>query len=211
MLIKVNPHFVFDTDESGGGTPEPVVIDWNAIDPTAIPAEIVKNTPAFKEVLNESIERRKKIRSLVEETKPKEASRTKTATAAQTEDTPSGEDDPLSVLRHELSEIKSVLTRQQEISLSQWKEQAIAQTGLPKEMADRIKGSSFSEILADAQALAKYMNITPPPSGSASNPTYQPDESRRELIRKKTLGEWNPTRPFDPGLQRQLGGGFTEL
>lgn len=211
MLFRVKPSFVFDTDESGGGGPEPSPIHWESVDPSTIPVEVIKSTPAFKEVLDESIERRKKLKALSEAMKnEKPGSLGNDSGSAENKPLDSASD-VLEILRQELSEIKSALTKQQEASMRQWKDQALALTGLPKEMADRIKGNSFEEVLADAQTLAKYLNITPPQAGRTANPSYQTDESRREIIRKKVLGQWNSVRPFDPGLQRQLGGGFTEL
>lgn len=93
MLIDKRNTFYFDQDEGGAaGTGEgeqaAPQIDWSTIDPSTIPAEVVKKTSEYKGVLDESISRRKTIAALKDtlEDKPQVPENKNTV--------PSGEDAP---------------------------------------------------------------------------------------------------------------------
>jgi len=82
----------------------------------------------------------------------------------------------------------------------------IAETGLPSTFADRLKGATRDELLADAQELAKTLpQLKVAPKLPPTNPSNsQPIDS--EAVLRQTLFGGNSTRLDKEGLKR-LGGG----
>ena len=82
----------------------------------------------------------------------------------------------------------------------------ISETGLPASFADRLKGATRDELLADAQELAKTLpQLKVAPKLPPTNPSNsQPIDS--EAVLRQTLFGGNSTRLDKEGLKR-LGGG----
>lgn len=188
-------------DENGAGAPPTENQDAGAPDYSNIPEDVIKSHPLYKQVLTESIERRKEIAELKKGATPPEPP-------------PSPATDPMQAALDRIAKLENQLA---ESATNTLRLQAAKQAGLPEKFANRIVGKTFEEMLADAQEIASAMpkvNEPPPtsppnvPSGTPGNAAgAQRDLTMLNKITQRMGSNFGVSSPFDPGVQRQAGGG----
>jgi hypothetical protein len=170
--------------ESGAGAPP--AVDWASV---TVPEDVIKNHPAYKAVLTESIQRRQELAELK---KPKEPVVT---------DAPKDED-RFKALEEKL---EAMALENQAKNRSITVATVAATHKIPAELHNLITGDTAEEIAASAALIAKYIKVeqaAPPPANPAG-----PSEDKsllKAVMDRMTQG--NNLSPFDPGFQRQLGG-----
>lgn len=195
-----------NTGDQTGGTPNEAQvkpIDWASIDPTSIPADVLKKHPEFTKVLDESIQRRQ------------ENKRLKAALAL--EDGEVVEDNAKQkpptqeqLLQQVLSRLDKLDAAENEKRTNDARLEAAKQAGIPADLVSRIQGNTAAEMLADAMELAKFVAQTRPSQTSATNfgsPDAQAALKKRVEDRLKAGIDLEAPSVFAPGLQRTKGGG----
>lgn len=175
-------------------------IDWSKVSADTIPADLVKQTPLYKDVLGESIERRQQIAKLKEQV----------ATPPQT---PEATSTPNSV-QEALDRVAKLEKSLAEERANSWRVQAAKEAQLPDKFANRLVGTTYEEVLADAKSIAEALpkpaagQTAPPASANPGNAAGdEKDTTMLNRITARMGANFGVTSPFDPGVQRQAGGG----
>jgi hypothetical protein len=87
--------------------------------------------------------------------------------------------------------------------------EVIAETGLPSELADRLRGATKEELLADAEKLKALLPQQPnkptPPTLGATNPAD--GQQVKDLATLRAQRDRREANPFEVNVARNLGGG----
>lgn len=176
---------------------EPVIepvngVDWSKINPADIPAEIVKATGLYRDVLGESIKRRETITELKKQLQP-----------APDGSAPS---DEIKQLRDVVEKLVTMQAVQQEHAE---RVQVAVTNGLPASAAKYITGSTSEELAASVAELKKLFSENSIVSGDAVSPgapgtPTDPNAGIRARMLAQIKGD--DIDPFDVGFQRQAGG-----
>lgn len=145
-----------NSTETAAEAQSTTAIDWSKIDPATIPVDVVKATPHAKEILNETVERRKIIKDLKKQltsatddgaiVKPDPA----TPTEVPADDVPAW----AKTILAKVEAIEQVSTKaQRDADLAT----ALKAHGLPETAAQFITGQTKAEIEAAAKALVTIM------------------------------------------------------
>ena len=84
----------------------------------------------------------------------------------------------------------------------------ITETGLPAFFAERLKGATKEELLADAEALKKSLPQLKQPSQAITNPGQATANETEEQRRERLFGRQG--NPFDMDVVTQMGGGVVK-
>ena len=185
----------------------------SAPDFSNIPEDVIKSHPLYKQVLTESIERRKEIAELKKGATAPSAPSAPSALPASTAPT-----DPMQAALDRIAKLENALA---ESSANALRTKAASEAGLPANLASRIVGTSYEDMLADAQEIASVLPKAPatpavpatpattvPPSGTPGNAAgNQRDTTMLSKITQRMGSNFGVSSPFDPGVQRQVGGG----
>jgi len=191
-------------DGSGGN----VEIDWSKVDVTKIPDDVLKKTPAYQKVLDESIQRRKKLNA------KKQTPENKKVTKPDPVDEEDADEDG-----DEVSELRQIVHELREERMVELRVRAAEKFGLNpdnKYHMRLIEGSNLQEMMASAKEAAEGLGI----NADSGKEKRRPDgtkipgnpggaEDRKEMskrIRDRLTGS-EALNPFDPGQQRMTGGG----
>jgi hypothetical protein len=188
----------------GASAPEQAsktTIDWSKVSAEDIPADLVKQTGLYKGVLTESIERRQELSKLREQP----------AAPAQ-KPTPTGEmPDPVREALDRVAKLEQSLAEERAKS---WRVQAAKEAQLPDNLAKRLVGDTYEDVLADAKSIAEALpkptagQSAPPASTTPGNAAGEErDTTMLNRITSRMGSNFGVTSPFDPGIQRQAGGG----
>lgn len=188
-------------------------VDWSKVSVADIPETLLKETPAYKKVLNESIERRQKIKSLREQMSKLESeeettdTNSKTKTENQnTQNQDETQEEPAWV--KEMRLFKESLEKINQNNLVDWRKVAGEKTGLKGSVLDNLTGTTLQEVLASAQKIASELGIAPPSGNdSVGNPAQTRDKTVLERAKKILNGE-NGQEVFNPNVHKQMGGGI---
>lgn len=172
-----------------------------------ISEEVIRNSPAYRALLSESIERRQMIAALKQELealKPKET--------AQTPQTPASSE-PVSALEKQiaaLAEMVEGLTKRVEndakARVDMTRAGLIQQHNIPSELQGFVNGATEDEVRAQVNALLPY--ITPAKSNVGAGNVGAPVSDEDLISQMRGILEGKPAfDPFDPGIQRKMGGG----
>ena len=189
---------------TGASAPEQVTVDWSKVSVDAIPADVIKQHPLYKSVLGESIERRQEIAELKKAVPPTPAS----------PPSPAGESIPDPV-REALDRVAKLEQALAEERVQNWRLSAVKAAELPEKFASRLVGTTYEEILADAKSIAADLPKPPAPGQPAPPPSAVPgnaagnerDTTMLNRITSRMGSTYGVASPFDPGIQRQAGGG----
>lgn len=182
-------------------------IDWAKVDAKVLPEDVVKQSPAYKSLLSESVERRQQIKSLREQLETLEGDAKK---PIQQQAPQQGSEEVPAWAKGLIEDVKTLKTATGENARSEMVNAAIAKHNLPKEAHLYIQGSDMASIEASAAGLVPLMVAG---AGSAGNPgagNASGLDSLRARIQEKVRGNTKPiadTSIFDVGVQRQKGGG----
>lgn len=182
----------------------------SAPDFSNIPEDVIKSHPLYKQVLTESIERRKEIAELKKGATAPSAPSALPASTAPT--------DPMQAALDRIAKLENALA---ESSANALRTKAASEAGLPANLASRIVGTSYEDMLADAKDIAAAFPKAPatpavpatpattmPPSGTPGNAAgNQRDTTMLSKITQRMGSNFGVSSPFDPGVQRQVGGG----
>lgn len=188
----------------------------SAPDFSTIPEDVIKSHPLYKQVLTESIERRKEIAELKKGATAPSAPSAPSALPASTAPT-----DPMQAALDRIAKLENALA---ESSANALRTKAASEAGLPANLASRIVGTSYEDMLADAQEIASVLPKAPAtqatqatpaasatpvlPSGTPGNAAgNQRDTTMLSKITQRMGSNFGVSSPFDPGVQRQVGGG----
>lgn len=198
--------------ENQEGEAKPVEIDWSKIDPTKIPEDVIKKTPGYKKVLDESVTRRKKLQEVK-----------KTAKPVQREEPVDDDDDGDDVgTNSEIEMLKRQLNALVEVQSKSLRVQAAEKAGLDPTNdvhMQLITGNDLTEMLASAKRVADAFGIKPNAKRNQRNSADSIDanpgnEQEMNAMRKKIrerLDGGVASNPFEPGTQRMIGGGATRI
>lgn len=182
-------------------------IDWSKLDPNAIPDTVLKNTKAYKDVLTESVDRRKKIAELNKQL---------TALTAEenTQDqTDKGKEKPQDNLNTEeipawAKSLIDELKAQKSQTINAWRKQAAEATGITSTFVqENLQGESYEQVLAQATQIAKDLNIKPPTKQiTPANPAGEDHVSKAKAAMER-ITKGDGAQVFSPEMQTALGGG----
>lgn len=201
-----------ESQNEGGGSQQAAAIDyskidWTKVDVTAIPKDVVKKIPAYEKVLNESIDRRKKIAEL---TKPTDED---TDTPAQTSNNATQSNDGLDEIRKMITELSSKMTQGEQNALRTWQETAAREYGIKSEKVIKtLQGGDLEQVRKEAETVANELGIPKPVTSSGSsvgNPSQQRDKSVLERAKSKMNGSIK-SDVYDTAFQSTIGGGFVD-
>lgn len=169
-------------------------IDWAKFDVTQIPEDVIKGSPAFKQVLEESIQRRKKIAELEK--------------AQQQVVTPQNQDEVPAWAKPLINAVSAIQTERQKTT----REKIAEKYGVPADMAGLIAGETDEDFAANVEIISKGLKKSGGVSGNTSsgNPNSDDDvlKGLRNRIRAKAADKGvEADSPFDPGVQITRGGG----
>lgn len=191
-----------DTSQGSDNKSTPT-IDWSKIDITQIPADVIKKSPVYKEVLDESINRRKQIKDIKSKINAEDDGETPPAKKE-----PVSTQTPTDDLAKQLETLTKLVTGLVTKDVAANKEVVGTKFGLSKEQAGFITGNTVEEMEASAKQIATTFGIKPPASGAgASNPGSGVDDGLVARLKAKVTGSDTMSNPFDPGVQRMTGGG----
>jgi hypothetical protein len=212
-------------DESGGGNDEnsgedngtaTANIDWSTIDPNSIPDDVLKKTSGYQKLLEESIQRRKKLSAGKQTTENKKPKAQKPADEVEDDENESEDTDRTDPV---ISELRNQIAELQKDRLTNFKIMAASRVGLDptnKSHMRLIEGNNLEEMMTSAKEVAKDLGIDPEkpkirynPDGTAipANPSgTQKDSTMSKRIRDRITGNI-ADNPFDTGRQRMTGGG----
>lgn len=194
-------------DPQGGDTQE---IDWTKIDPNAIPETVLKNTKAYKDLLDESVDRRKTISKLKGDTKDKPQNQDN----ADQNQVPDEIKNTIKELTQTVQGLVKLAETQQTQTLAQIRQEAAEQYGLKSDrLRDRLQGSDRASIFKDAEEVAKELNIQPPPkqNGRVGNVTMERDKTIQNKVEARIRGANSSSiDPYSPDLHSALGGGIVD-
>ncbi len=178
----------------------PVQVDWTKIDAKTIPAEVLKQHPEYQKVLSESIQRRKEKQELKKLLEEKDESETPApdpkAPVKDKGEMP--EPDPI------LEALKNWYIDRQ---YDQIVEGVAKKYNIPSEYYQNITGETEAELEASAANLAKL--VVKSSAGNPGNSEDNEETKTNRMIKRmqdETKAIGGPS-PFDPGVQRQKGGG----
>jgi hypothetical protein len=200
-----------NTDNSGTQAGTANAIDWSKIDPNTIPENVLKQNKAYTKTLDESINRRKEIKTL-KDAISKLQTEEETQTAPTNSETENTQNPVLAELERQLKTITERLSAQDAENLNAWRKMAGERTGIKSEfILNNLQGKNFDELLTKAQDIAKELGISPPPSetGSLGNPVQQKDASFREAVKRRMTGG-DAYDPYDPNFHKAAGGGYSD-
>ena len=108
----------------------------------------------------------------------------------------------------EVEKLKSQLAEQEKTTRATMAENAALAAGLPKEWADRLKGSTKVELETDAAEFAKLLPAQKPgaPKLGATNPQNPQQPETSEQMKQRLFGSQG-MNIFDPKAAREHGGG----
>lgn len=186
-----------DTPPETPNTDTPTV-DWTKIDPTTIPVDVLKRSPEYTRVLEESIARRKLIADLRSQvTKDDPQPETPKPTPPVTDVNPE--------IKEALDFIKELRKQQSEQSAIDLRRKAAAEVGLEPDDHEVLKGSTYDELVASGRQFVKRFGLG---SGRVGDGGQAPiDTMRTRLVERMKSGGSNPDDIFDPAFQRSKGGG----
>lgn len=198
-------------DKKGGTeTTQTVTIDWTKVKSTDIPLELVKDSPEFKKVLQETIERRQKIKALttdldnvLEGKKPEDKPESKTKESQG--DTDNG-------MPEWFRPFAAKMENMDKSNLENWRANAGKVTGLGKSptILKTISGNSEAEVLVNAQKIASELGITAPVvQTSVGNVTGERDRTISERAKKYNRGQ-RSNDVFNPEFAKAHGGSFED-
>ena len=202
-----------DANSGSGGV---VNIDWTKVDPTDIPADVIKKTGTFGDVLTETVERRRTISELRQRLTELEAAQSKEEDKEKEtpQETPTTDDPATAALLNAINSLAGRIDKLDEAEKSRARETLVASAlkehKLPAGAGEYIKGDTAEAIAASAAALAEIMGTNKAPNfgeGGGSGEANDQLASIREHIRSRIQGTHEEPHPFDPGVQRQKGGG----
>jgi hypothetical protein len=182
-------------------TPAPSTIDWSKIDPKTIPAEVIKQTQAFGEVLTESVERRQQIKALKEQVAGVGEPKPDPKAPAKTDDTPEW----AKALVARLDQVETLATTNGRKALI---DEALKAHNLPAGSERWITAIDASGITAQAAELSKTF-LTPQAGGaSGSGSTMTQVDKIRATIEariRQTNGPIDPVEGsfFNPSIQNR--------
>ena len=92
-----------------------------------------------------------------------------------------------------------------ELELSIMRRDVVSETGLPAVFAERLKGATKDEMLADAEALKKALPQIKQPGQTVTNPGNASQTETEAQMRERLFGK--PVKVFDMNEIRKGGGG----
>lgn len=192
------------TEASASGSPAPTtpVVDWSKVDLTAIPEDVIKSSPLYKQVLSESIERRRENADLKQKIQ-------QTEVKLPEGDQPEWAKNLVNTV-NEQNKILVALTAQ---TAKSERESIATKHGIPAEMVGLIAGENIADFEANAAvigaALKKSGGVI---SGNASAGNAASGGDQLSGVRnrlKQGMNEKGELAPsiFNPGTQTTRGGG----
>lgn len=212
----------YDTDESGGGNAQQTEanqntdtqgstgnqqqqqtsVDYSKINPTDLPLDLIKQHPEYQKVLTETIDRRKQIAKMREQFDAAEGVKPEVKPIEQVQQ-------PVAALDAETLALLSDIRKERAVKAERDAVKPLAtKHNVPEEYWDMITGSTDAEKEAKAIKLGALALKSGTSTGNAGASGGDDAASQRIIARLK--GDADPlkaTNPFDPGIQRQKGGG----
>lgn len=194
---------------------KPTEIDWSTVDVSQIPADVIKKTTAYKDVLTESIQRRQTISSLkdmLEEKKPDD--NPKNPVPNNGNDATDDQDDS------RLARLERMVSSLVKDSDTENRIRAAKAAGFDDSqasyLAGRLTGDTYDEYVADAKKFAEFMPPKTEGSNKGGGSTLSPnnpapggkDDSMKARLAAQVRALNNAdSNPFTPGAAAQAGGG----
>ncbi len=183
----------------------PVAIDWSKVDPTQIPAELVKATPQFKDVLTESVNRRQQLKALkdqIDTGEPAPKGEPKPAPKPDDSDTPAW----AKQIIDRLDKVETLATVNGRKALL---DDAITTFNLPASSATWITATDAAGIKAQAAELAKTFNLPAPGTVAGNGQTSTQTDRYKAAIMSRVKGQQGPIDPlegslFNPSIQDRI-------
>lgn len=170
----------------------------------AISEEMIKAHPLYKSLLEESITRRQTIAALKQELEAKQAP------ASPAPEPPKKDADPIDARIASLTDMISKLTERIEgdhkARVEMTRSSLIQQHGIPAQLQGFVNGTTEDEIRTQVNALLPF--ITPTPSNVGAGNTGVPVSDEDLVAQMHGILDGKPNfDPYDPAIQRKLGGG----
>ena len=175
-------------------------IDWSKVNLEDVPVDLIKKHPQYKQVLDESIQRRHEIKEL------------KQKLPEQAPEQPEVKDnsaDEMPAWAKQLMDSVSTITQERNQNV---RVKAAQEAGLPEKLASKLSGTTYEEYLADANDVAATLGIKKQKEGGEPlNPSAaDTTDNLRQAVRRVRKGE-DRVDMFSASEQKTLGGGALTL
>lgn len=203
--LETTHNFDLQAQLTGTPTNQPAAIDWSKVDPTTIPADVVKKHPEYTTVLKETIERRQTIKQLKDQLNGQEGEPAPQPPVAPKDVKPTGDDDRFNKLE-KLIESLATTIQTQTVNTTREKVAAEFKLDLKDEVTNRLlRGSNEQELIASAKdilALKQTSTTSPGNPGGFKN-----NESLKQRVMQGIKGGQEATSIFSPDVMSDMGGG----
>ena len=196
------------TAAQAGGTPAatpeqaPATPDWSKL---TIPEEVIREHPAYKAVLSESIERRQAIASLKQELEQAKQPPAP-ATPVKPPETPDTPSDPrIDQLAQMVEALTTKWTQSEQARVAQFKAGLIQQHNIPDKLAALITGETVEAIQAQVESVLPY--VQPHKSNTSLGNTGDGEVTDGFMAEvDRILNGQGNLDPFSPQLHSAMGG-----
>ena len=197
------------------GTTEQSTPNWESVDVGTIPEDLIKNSPLYKSLMTETVQRRQTIKNLRSELSDNsEDGSTDTETQESSSNSESEPDSEVARLRQAVEKLTQRIASEDEQSL---RENVAERYALPSELREFIKGDNETDMNESAKTLSELLKKQGVGNASATNAQTTADERtnrfKQAIKDEKARNEDFSKAPsiFDMGTQRNLGGGVVGL
>lgn len=202
---------------SGGAT---ATIDWSKVDPASIPADLLKKTPAYTNLLDENVKRRqtntelkKQFDDLSRKLNPEGNEEGTTPVTNNTNNTGLSPDVAayFEKLTQSIESVNQRLEKQDAETLTGWRSAAAEKYGIKSEFVrDNLQGKNQAEVFANAEKIATDLGIAlPQDSSNVGNPNNQNNAAFRARVQSYMDGA-SSNDPYNTAFQRASGGGVID-
>lgn len=176
--------------------PAPVQIDWSSV---TIPTHVVRETPEYKELLAESIERRQTISAM-----KRDAEKPPDENAQPTQPEQPELDPTVAALVQQVQALTQIVQNGQQSERDRARAQLMKEHGIPEALASMITGETVEDMTTAAKTLAQFVVPRRPESDIPSGASPTGNEDIIEQAKRRVQG--TETDIFNPVLQTTLGG-----
>ena len=186
-----------------------VTIDWGKVE---IPEEVVREHPAYKNLLDESISRRKTIRELEAKLTPAEEETEEEEAEIEVGEEPDLEGNLAKLLqsfeKQVSTRIASLEQQLQEREAMTLKQQLQQKYNLTEDDMDLVHGADAAEMERRAKRVAELNNRPSGDGGEGGNSDTSPEELRVRRILEAALKTGQADNIWGVDTQRKAGGHF---
>ena len=178
----------------------PAIPDWSKL---TVPDEVVREHPAYKQILSESIERRQAIAALKQEL---EQAKQPPATPVKPAETPNAPVDPrIDQLTQMVEALTTKWTQSEQARVAQFKQGLIQQNNIPEKLASLITAETVEGIQAQVDAILPFVQPHKANTGLGNTGDAGVTDGLLAEVDRILNGQ-STIDPFSPQLHSAMGG-----